>query len=135
MVTTPAFRVHARSLDDRRRDVQRIESVSGGIFKVTGLIDVEGAGEGVVAVPFPIRFIEEPGFSYGPRMGAYAPLTPGDYPTCSVVVLRYDIDVRPDVGETLYDGAEFIVVVGGPSDQVMVVQWHMEGRALVNPAR
>lgn len=117
--------------EQRRADLDRIDSMMVKVHTVTGWLDVTNAGEASVDVNFPVWFIEKPGFYFGGELAdGFSPVET-DFPTISVMVLRWDIETR-GLGE-YWVGATLGVVTTGAADQKVTVHWHMEGKALRNP--
>lgn len=120
------------AIELRRGEIERINESGAQYFKVSGEIEVVNPGEAAISVNFPTFFVDKPAFSFGAQLDAGQNTTLGNLPTCSIVVIAWHKSVRPD-GSNIYVGAQFAIVTTGPSDQVMLVQWHMEGVGLRSP--
>lgn len=127
------FRPLAVTLVQRAQDVDRIEDMGGGIHRVCGTIQLDGAGEIVVAVNFPVTFIEKPSISDGGEMGPSSALQNGSFPTVNGIVKDWKWTVRADTGVRFYAGASFAIKVTGQPEQSVFYHYQMEGRALRNP--
>ena len=121
------------ALDNRRIEVARIDNAGSQWFHLTGEINIQGAGAATASVLFPVFFTEKPRFSFGAELAPCDTYTVGNMPTCSVVVLNWDLAARLD-GSQLFKGATFCVVTTGPADQNMIAHWHMEGVGLRGPS-
>jgi len=128
------MRIHGPgdAAEHRRGEVERIEQSGAQHFKLSGEVEVVGVGEAGVSLTFPVIFTDKPAFSFGPALDDGQAVTVGNLPNCSVVVVGWHERVRDD-GTFNYVGAQLTIVTTGPSDQVMLVQWHMEGTALRGP--
>lgn len=120
------------AIELRRGEIERVNNQTAQYFKVSGEVEVVGPGEAVVDVLFPVIFTDKPAFSHGPALSDGISTTDGNLPTCSVVVLLWHERVRDD-GTIVYAGAQFAIVTTGPTDQVLLVQWHVEGVGLRGP--
>src|SRR5690348_16913053 len=120
------------AIELRRGEIERMGNQSAQYYKVSGEIEVVGPGEAAISVLFPVLFVDKPAFSFGSALNPGSVVTIGSLPTCTVVVLVWHERVRED-GSIMYVGAQFAIVTTGPSDQVMLVQWHMEGVGLRGP--
>jgi hypothetical protein len=120
------------ALEVRRGEVDRQASAEAQYFKVSGEIEMNGSGEAVIAVSFPVYFVDKPSFSFGAELGAGEPLTAGQLPTGHLVVAQWGERQR-DNGSIVYAGATFAVVTTGPATQTLILHWHMEGVGLRGP--
>ena len=121
--------------EKRRGGIERQRSVQGRNHRVEGRFPftnpITGAGESVVAVNFPVWFIDKPSMSFGGELDINEVLIDGAFPTLSALVKTWTTQVRD--GATYYVGANLLVVSSGAPNQRMFVHWQMEGKALVNP--
>lgn len=69
--------------------------------------------------------------SFGAELGGNQILTAGKYPRVNVMVRRWVTTRRG--GAWYHTGAEFVVVVAGPSDMTAIAHWQCEGIGLTNP--
>jgi hypothetical protein len=122
----------ADAFERRRGDVEQVNNAGAQYFKVSGIIEVIGPGEATISISFPVLFVDKPAFSYGPEVGSGQPTTIGNLPKCSVVVIAWDERVRND-GSVIYVGVQYAILTEGPADQVLFLQWHMEGVGLRDP--
>jgi hypothetical protein len=120
------------AFEKRRGEVERVGNAQAQVFRVTGEIEVDGAGEATVSVAFPVLFVDKPDYSFGPELGPGQPIIAGQLPECTMTVLQWNERIRDD-GTIIYAGATFGAVTYGLPTQVMIVQWHMEGVALRGP--
>jgi hypothetical protein len=122
------------SFEKRRADVERLRDSSAQYFKVSGEIEVFGAGEAQIRVKFPIRFSGKPVPHFGGELGYGFPAAiSGSFPTYSCTILTWDLGVKSD-GSFLYVGALLGIVTTGVVDQVMNIHWSVEGMGLRNPS-
>lgn len=119
-------------LEARRGATNRVDSLTGRVHTIQGFFDVDGAGEALLDVNFPVWFMERPLFTFGAEMRDGNALETGKYPTISVVVLRWAFKDFPD-GVSYFAGATLVVVALGTDAQSMLVHWQVEGKALRNP--
>lgn len=120
------------AMDGRDDDRERIRRGQAQYLKVTGEVECDQPGEGVINVLFPVYFTEKPRFSYGLELLPGQALVAGQFPRCSATVMRWGQRGRDD-GSFVYSGAALSISTEGPTGQVLVVQWHMEGMALSGP--
>lgn len=116
----------------RRGEVERSESMYGRVFTVVGFIELNGCGEALVDVNFPVWFIERPAIGGAGEVGEGAVLTGANYPIFSVGAVKWVTEDKPG-GARYYTGAQLAVVVLGPSNQKSVIHWQAQGKALVAP--
>ncbi len=128
----PKGRDISTAIEIRRGEVERIANAQSQNFKVTGEIQINGVGEAIKSVMFPVLFTEKPVPGFGPQLGPGQLVVAGQLPTCSVVVLQWHEYVRDD-GSVIYAGATFGIVTTGPAGQVMHLGWSMEEVGLRGP--
>lgn len=116
----------------RRGEIERIQNAGAHYTKISGKVRIIGVGESSYSVVFPVLFVEQPLFSCGPLLDPGISVVKMSLPTCTGTVHLWHERVRDD-GTNIYAGAEIGFVSTGPTDQVMLVQWHMEGVALRGP--
>lgn len=127
----PAPRAPFSPFESRRSDIDRQDASSVGNHRITGFLTVINAGEVAVDVIFPLWFVEKPAFSFGAELAEGFSAVALNMPTVSCVVLRWAKELR-DMA-TYWTGATLAVVTTGAEDHQMVIHWHMEGKAFVNP--
>jgi hypothetical protein len=130
----PPFRPLATTLDERRVDIDRVEQMAGGVFRVAGFVIIQEPGELLVPVKFPIRFMEKPSFSFGGEVAPNSPVQAGKYPTLSVLVRNWQFEIQPQTGARWYVGATLLSVSTGIDGQTMEVHYQLEGRGLRGPS-
>jgi hypothetical protein len=96
---------------------------------VQGFVNLASDGEHVVAISFPLSFMERPVFTYGLEMGDNTWFVQGDFPVHSATVGDWSI-MRPG-GATLYTGAILGVVVIGAARSIL--HYSFEGRTFTVP--
>lgn len=114
----------------RRAQVERQVSVQDGVTRLTYLLTFSGAGEQIVTVNFPCRFIDLPACSDSFHMEPGSVLEDRNFPWASCGAL---FDTEERAGHTYYIGAKLIAVMGGGRRQRMTVHWTAEGKAIVGP--
>lgn len=119
-------------VEQRRREVARVDDITGKVHSVTGIVTIDGVGEGLVEVRFPVMFLSKPNFSHGSELFPNMTVTPQQFPTCTAMVIGWETK-EPDEGRRFYVGANLAVVTTGESWQRFYVHWRMEGIALRNP--
>lgn len=118
-------------LDRERGRVENGRQSQGGVFKVTYLFEVTGAGEASRDVNFPVWYQERPALSCGGEVDPSTVLVTGNFPWSSamgggfITVNRNGIDY--------YVGCRVILVVGGTADQKATIHFHTEGKGLQGP--
>jgi hypothetical protein len=127
----PAPRAAFSPFENRRAEVDRQDAMGISNHRISGFLTVLGAGEVAVDVPFPLWFVEKPAFSFGGELAEGHSAEALNMPTVSCVVLRWATQTREMA--TYWTGANLAVVTTGKEDHSMVVHWHMEGKAFVNP--
>lgn len=109
----------------------QVDDAVGRVHTVSGEFVMDGTGEVILDVNFPITFIEKPKLAFGGELAPDAVITAGAFPTVSCVVGRWYYIERPN--QPFYKGAALIAVTSGPEGQKMVIHWQMTGRAITNP--
>ncbi len=120
------------ALEAKRGNQERINNAQAQPFKIHGTVDINNTGESVIALNFPVMFIEMPISAFGAFLSSGQAYLAGAFPTWSATILRWDERGRED-GTVIYAGATLGVVADGVADQVLVIQWQMEGIGLRGP--
>lgn len=128
----PRRRPTTNPLEARRGAANRLDSITGKVHSIEGFFDIEGAGEAILEIKFPVWFIEKPTFGFGGEMAPGQVLVTGAYPMLSVLVHHWLMHDYPG-GVSYFAGAVLIIVTTGPDDQRLVGHWRARGRALRNP--
>lgn len=118
-------------IDRRRADLERADLMTIGLTRVTGFVDIQGAGEVAVEIEFPVWFTEKPSASFGGELAEGHSAEATNFPTISIVILRW-ITATRGLG-TYYSGAVLGVVTTGVSDHGMIAHYQLEGKAMQNP--
>lgn len=128
------FRPLAKTMDARRQQVEQLDLIQGGLFRVSAFIEVDGAGEGLAHIDFPVRFVEKPAFFHGGELLAGQEPIAGNMPSYSAIVYSwsYHLDTSQGnrTGKRFFTGADIVVVTTGEASLKMIVHVHMEGQAL-----
>jgi hypothetical protein len=118
-------------IESRRADLERVDAMTIKDHVISGLIEVNGAGEVAIDVNFPVWFTEKPSTYFGGELGDGHSPTTTDFPTISVMVLRWAKETR-GLGD-YWTGATLGIVTTGEAEHQVIAHWHMEGKALRNP--
>jgi hypothetical protein len=97
-------------------------------------IYLTGIGEVVLDVPFPVVYIERPGFTSGLTLDANEIVEAGNFPTLSAFVIRHQVEQKK--GENVgyfYRQATLGVKLTGVTDQRSIITAHFFGKAFRNP--
>jgi len=123
------------ALDRRLAMRDRVRQINAAIVKVAGTVQTTGSGEGLLTVDFGYTFVEKPALSLGGELHPTSSLVAGQYPTVSVIVSAWTqpTPVSSSISNNYYTGAVFAIVTTGPTDQVVIVHWQVEGMALMSP--
>lgn len=121
----------------RGSDTIRTAQFSVQLSEASGTIFIEGPGELAYEVLFPVAFIEKPAISGGFELAENQSPEAGNFPTCSVGVLRWNTHTPdgPNGVRTYWKGAVLSIVTTGREEppQLFYAHWQMRGRALRNP--
>lgn len=123
--------VNSNPWEQRRTNIERINSMQVQLTAVSGFVQVNGAGEVLQDVNFPVWFTEKPTFTFGGELMPGSPPVSGKYPTVSVVVVNWTMEQR-GYGN-YYVGAKLAIVTTGDSLHQMIIHWNMEAKAIRNP--
>lgn len=119
-----------QSLELRRAELERTRDAAAQSCTVYGEIEVSDIGEAQQRIVFPVYFVNKPLPRFTSELGYGSPTaTPGNFPTCNVVILTWDYRLKTD-GSFLYVGALLGIVTTGAVGQVTNVHWSMEGIGL-----
>lgn len=99
---------------------------------LSGQIQINGSGDSIVNIPFPIQFSQKPILSFGGDLEHGQSVTIGSLPTVSMIVTRWDIVGSPPL-QLFYQGATVAIVTSGVDDQIMYAHYTFTGVALSNP--
>lgn len=116
-----------------RDDVNtRLSDQSPKDAHVRGRVQLNGAGETHSEVSFPIKFVDEPIFTYGGSMGDNQSAGTGGVPTAAATVMEWITLVRPG-NRKYYIGARLGIVTTGPSDMQYLLHYEFKGDAFREP--
>ncbi len=124
--------------DDRAKGLSSGERIAAALptdSSVEGMFLVDGAGESLKLVNFPVRFIQRPSFTTGGEMHLDSRVVGSTFPTMSCVVNDWLLDPPEptDYSKVYFVGAQLAVVTTGPRTQRMWIHWRASGKAIVNP--
>jgi hypothetical protein len=94
-----------------------------------GVVEIEGAGESLIEIKFPIRFVESPIFTAGLELRSNASLTWGAFPTWSATVGYWHTESVAN--SKIYTGATLGVVIFNAARSLL--HYSFEGRSYANP--
>ena len=123
----------------REQDIARNVEAVADVYTVTGRFMVDGSGEAVVPLNFPVNFIQVPNFSFGselaPGESVEDDVTSGAFPIVSCFVLSWN--TTADDGEIeaaqIFTGCRLGVRVNSVVSRKMWIHWRIEGLAVANP--
>lgn len=136
MTTNPSVTSVAGSMQRAQlrasTDAAHLDSMTGKILKVWGLISILGPGEALLDVLFPVLFTELPAVSSSFHLADGEVVESGNFPVINVGVKAWNFDQK--LGKTrFYKGAELLIVATGHADMRATAHWQLEGRAVVPP--
>lgn len=99
---------------------------------LSGQYMINGAGEAIVEVYFPVRFVEKPLVTFGFEMKDGEVYIPGQMATGSGVVLDWITEEKPPVSR-IYIGCVIGAVTTGQKYQKMIGVWQANGVAYTDP--
>ncbi len=117
-------------------NVQRVDQTTPDVYVVGGRYLIDGMGESIQSVNFPIKFIEIPLFSYGFELAPGHALESGSFPSGTSIITKWSTvsdEIAGYQAQELYEGATIGVSLVGSSGQKIWVHWRMEGVAIVSP--
>ena len=124
-------RADSLNMESRRAEVERTVETFVKVNRLSGWIKISGTGELTQDVVFPMFYIERPSFSCGFELDEASPLETGNFPTYSVTVSSWQKATAGEIGE-YWIGATLAIVLNGNADQIGIVHWQMEGKAMVD---
>lgn len=123
-----------KPFESRRSDVTRVNSLGVKLHLFTVDTLIEGVGEALFAVPFPIAFVERPSFTCGLSLDDNIAPVALNYPTYSVTVVSWTrVQKQGENVGYFYRGALVSVVLTGDAGQRAWVSTTFTGKALRNP--
>lgn len=132
------FHEMAPAAERRRGDLVRNANVQSTTHVVNGTDLIEGAGEVLIDVVFPVTFIQPPIFLYGAELAPGNELVSGSFPVLTAVISYWDVN-EPDLAlygitnRKHFRGAQLAVTASGPPTQKMFLHWQFTGLAVSNP--
>lgn len=96
---------------------------------VVGFCEIEGEGESIIQIPFPLQFIEKPIFTAGLELPANISFKWGEFPFWSATVGSWV--TAPAENEPLYVGATVGALVLGPPRSIL--HYRFEAQSFTNP--
>lgn len=120
------------ALTARSGQEARAQRIIGDIYLISGAVEIDGSGETVFDVNFPVQFIERPSPSgTGELQEGTAPVA-GGFPIFSVGIGAWNYHER-EGGSRIYYGARLIIVGLGHPGMLWTAHYQMMGKALTNP--
>lgn len=130
----------APASERRRGDLVRNANVQATTHVINGTNAIDGAGEALIDLVFPVTYVLPPIFLYGGELAPGHELVTGRYPVVTAVVSYWDVS-QPDL-ETFgssarkhFRGAQLAVTSSGPESQRLFLHWQFSGIAISNPFR
>lgn len=120
------------TIERRRHQLEQADEMTVRHSSVEGWAAVDGAGEAVVDVKFPVLFCERPVFTFGHELSDNVWPTQGAFPTVSATVVTWSFVTRGPT-KRYWDGARLAVVVGGPDGMHSLLHYSFAGKAFRNP--
>ena len=121
--------VMARAVESRRAYVESQAQLMIRDGVAQGTVDIEGSGEAIVDIAFPIKFTDPPIFSAGLELSANASLEWGKFPVWAATVASWHTESV--VNNILYTGATVgIVTFNGPRTKL---HYSFAGRSYTTP--
>lgn len=129
-MTAPMRRSRLQQSQTARAQVAAIAAQDNWVF---ARFVVEGLGEALVEVPFPVTFSGKPfPFPGIPELDRTDSPQPGSYPSVQLSVAAWDTEDR-GTGDDYYHGVTVSVIAAGRADQRIWVTCSFFGTALTNP--
>lgn len=126
-----------RPLENRRSNVDRINSHGIKIHVYSVDSPVVGVGEAIIEIPFPVLFVERPGFTSGFSLDENVSPQLTNFPTYSAVVVQWVRQPKKTTSDNansfLYAGAILSVRLTGDVSQRATLHTRFEGKAMRNP--
>lgn len=116
----------------RRANENEATGLVATVTPISGFVSLDGPGQALFDVPFPLIYTEKPTLQPGYELDAGQVLDPTNFPTLSLGVHFYTFK-EPQPGVRHYTGARLIIVATGHANMKMIVHYRFEGVALVNP--
>jgi hypothetical protein len=126
----------SRQVRQQQTREQSNSNAVADVYTLVGRFQVDGLGESVRDVTFPVNFSDIPNFSFGFELSPGHAVVDNAFPTLSMCVLRWASttdDLTSGRAAQLFTGCTFGVVVTGQVGQKVWVHWRMEGTALSTP--
>jgi hypothetical protein len=121
--------VMARAVESRRAYVETQSQLLVRDGVAQGTVAIEGSGEAVVEITFPIKFIDAPIFNAGLELSGNASLESGKFPVWSATVASWHTETVAT--NTLYVGATVgIVTFNAPRSNL---HYSFAGRSYTTP--
>jgi len=121
-----------RKANSFRADTIGFGNLRAGPTRCSGKFFLDGMGEAQVPIQFPVKFEAPPSLSCSFEIKEGDMLTTAKLPTLSASVIKWTIEDRPPYS-SLYVGATLGIVTTGPPGQRLIVEWHVDGNAFMNP--
>lgn len=122
----------ARAQHQRRTYTEQLDEQSVRNGDVQGFAEIDGSGEVLVKLRFPVSFMEKPLFTYGFELGENQSVETRAFPMPTAVVVGWDTRLVSSK-QTLYNGATVGIVIMGPSELKMILHYRFAGQSFTNP--
>lgn len=132
------FHEIAPGVEKRRGDLVRQEAALATTHVINGTHQIDGAGESLVDIVFPVLFVQPPIFLSAAELAPGQTLVTGLFPSATAVISYWDV-AEPDLnlyGATLrqhFRGAQLAVTASGATNQRLFLHWQFTGMAVANP--
>lgn len=124
-----AFR---RTQAQQERNRRNAQAVATRPQVLSGQVQVSGAGDTLVNLPFPVQFSQKPLLAFGFDLEHGQDIVIGSLPTLTMGVVRWDIVGNPPE-QLFYRGCTLAIVTTGAANQIMYAHYHFTGTAMSNP--
>lgn len=102
-------------------------------YVLQGEFLVQGVGEAIKDISFPVSFIERPHVYFGSNLAENQESIEGYYPIVQGTVLSY-VTREEGIEKRFFDGAKIVAISSGVDTQQIWLNYMFIGMALVNPA-
>jgi hypothetical protein len=118
-----------QNINGQRRYVETLMEQSVKDGACVGIVELEGSGEALIEIDFPLRFLEKPIFSPGMELRDNQWLSWGAFPTWSATIGSWKTEVVAE--NTLYVGAIIGIVTFNANRAGF--HYSFKARSLTNP--
>lgn len=120
-------------MEKRREDLAQTDRAIIKHTSVFSIVRVKGSGEVLVDVEFPVKFVEQPYFTFGASLASNHAPEAGSFPVHCATVTHWDTEDKSEQRQ-YYKGCTLAIVALGADNQRVNINCVFQGKAFRGPS-